>query len=207
MRERGILLLVMIAALCFVGPAAQAALVTFDMQAHGNGTYDLYASTPIADSAGIAGFNVDLVNILTAVHESPRALDLGVGAVRGFTSGRTDLAGPGALFAGQNTTDLASLIYGIGQTPGTFAMIPLGTDVGVPWTAPVLLASGTYDLAGPSPWFGNEVLANVFTQAYDGAPPAPEGFVVSADVALIPEPVTLTLLGLGCLAVLIRRRR
>lgn len=211
MRGSSILLVAMIAALCFVGPAAQAAIVTFDLQDHGDGTFDLYASTPIPDSSGIAGFNVDLVNILTATHESPKADDTALFVTRGFTSGRIDLAGPGALFAGQDTSSGSvpdNLIYGIGQTPGTFPTNPLNpNNVGVPWTAPVLIASGTYDIQGPDPWFGNQVLANVFTQAYQGAPPPPEGFVAVAGVVLIPEPATLGLLVLGGLTLLRRRRK
>ena len=77
----------------------------------------------------------------------------------------------------------------------------------MPWTAPVLIASGTYDTQGPDPWFGNQVLANVFTQVYQGAPPPPEGFVAVADVVLIPEPATLAVLGIGLLLALLRRRR
>ena len=184
MKRSSIVLMAVIAALCFVGPAAQASIVTFDMQASGDGTYELFAHASLGDNFGIAYFNADLVNILTATHESPRALDMGTGAVRGFTIGRADLAGPGALFAGQNTTDLATLIYGIGQTPGSFSTLPFATDVGVPWDMPVLLASGPWDTGGPSPAFGNEVLANIFTEEWTSGG-IPAGLVVSADVVLV----------------------
>ena len=189
--------------------AAQAATVHFNLVHTGaGGTFDLFASTPIPDSSGIAGFNVDLVNILTATHESPKADDTALFVTRGFTLGRINLAGPGALFAGQNTTNITSLIYGVGQTAGTFPTNPLNpNDVGVPWTAPVLIASGTYG-PGTLPGFGNEVLGSVFTSVYEGDPPPPEGLVASVTTTteVTPEPATLALLFLGGLALLRHKR-
>ena len=106
MRGSGILLLAMIAALCFVAPAAQAAIVTLDLRDYEDGTFDLFASTPIPDSYGIAFFNIDLVNILTATHQSPKGTDADANyIVRGFTTDAGPLAGDGALFAYQNTMD------------------------------------------------------------------------------------------------------
>lgn len=170
-----------------------------------DGTFDLYASASPGDNAGISFFNVDLVGILTATHQSPRALDLGTGTVRGFTVGRGDLAGDGPLFAGQDTSSgtTASLIFGIGQTAGSFTLLPLGTDVGVPWAVPVLLASGTYSTNPASPDFGQEVVANVFTAVDDVDAAAAD---VTTLVTRIPEPVTLSILALGGLALLKRRR-
>ena len=65
----------MIAALCVVTPIAQAAYVTLDLQVDAGGTFDLYASTPLADSYGISFYNIDLENILTATHTSPMGVD------------------------------------------------------------------------------------------------------------------------------------
>ena len=170
------------------------------MRDHFDGTFDLYASASLGDNAGIAFFNVDLVNILTATQQSPKGLDDSLFIVRGFDLGGGDLSGDGAMWAGQSTaSDDApdNLIYGIGQTAGTFGT--LGSPRGIPWDAPVLIASGTYSMNPASPWFGDEVVGNVFTA---------EGEVdaAAADVILIPEPVTLSILALGGLALLRRRR-
>ena len=167
----------------------RGATVTLKLStAAGTGTYKVYASSSSGDNAGIAAYDIALTNILTAVHESPRALELGVDVVRGFTVGRLndDLADHRALFAGQNTTDLPTLIFGIGQTAGNLSMIPIGSDVGVPWSAQVLLISGAYDNGGPEPSFneaqtdvlifqngtgtGNPVAADQITFIYEAIP-------------------------------------
>ncbi len=196
-------ILVLLAVLCFVGSAAQAAVVTLDMRDYGDGTYDLYASSSLGDNYGIVYYNIDLVNILTAVHESPTGYDLAISAVVGFAGARSNLTGDGALFAYQDTlvgSAPASLIYGIGQTAGDRALLG---ETGVPWTAPVLLASGTYDVGGPAPGYGQELVVNILTQEWtDG--PIPEGLVRAAEV--IPEPATMAILALGAIAFLARRR-
>ena len=182
------------------GMVAQAATVHFELYDYMDGTFELYASASLGDNAGISFFNVDLVNILTATHQSPKGVDMDAGFVtRGFTGGAPDLAGDGALFAFQNTLDAPTLIYGIGQTAGTFNTA--GSPRGVPWAVPVLIASGTNPA---NPDFGPEAVANVFTT--DGEVGA-EAAQVTTHVTRVPEPVTLTMLGLGGLAMLIRRRR
>ena len=206
MRVSIFLFVAMIAALCFVGSAAQAATVHFELMDYLDGTYEVYGSASLGDNAGISYFNIDLVNILTATHETPRAMDMGTGYVRGFTVGRTNLTGDGPLFAGQDisgTTD--PLIFGIGQTAGSFTLFPFATDEGVPWTAPVLIASGTYSTNPAEPNFGTEVVANVFTAVDEVDCAAAEE--VTTGVTRIPEPVTLAVLGLGGLLMLLRRRR
>ena len=204
-RRSSIVLMAMIALLCFVGSAAQAATVTLDLQADAGGTFDLYASSSQGDNFGIAYYYIDLVNILTATHQSPVGNDVAMGGMAGFSGGRSDLTGDGALFAYQDTNSgnaPDSLIYSIGQTVGTRAL----TDAtGVPWAAPVLLASGTYDTQGPAPWFGQEVLVTVFAFEWTGGDIP--GLIEQADVVLIPEPATLGLMVIGGLAMLRDRRR
>ena len=185
------------------GMVAQAATVHFELYDYMDGTLELYASASLGDNAGISFFNVDLVDILTGTHQSPKGVDMDAGFItRGFTGGAPDLAGDGALFAFQNTLDAPTLIYGIGQTAGTFNTA--GSPRGVPWAAPVLIASGTYSLNPANPDFGPEAVANVFTT--DGEVEV-EPATVTTHVTRVPEPVTLTMLGLGGLGVLIRRRR
>lgn len=149
------LYIITLISLGFVSMLAHGSTITLEMRT-GGGIYELYASSSSGDNFGIAAYKIVLTNILTAVQKSPRALELGTNVVRGFTVGRFNLNGPGPLFAAQNTTDLPTLIFGIGQTPGNFNMIPIDSDVGVSWASPVLLASGTYNVEGPDPAF-NEV--------------------------------------------------
>ncbi len=178
----------MIGVLCFVAPTAQAAYVTLDLQVDEGGTFDLYASTPLADSYGISFFSIDLENILTATHTSPTGMDLDAGYIsRGFTGGGSDLTGDGPLFAYQDVISSNgpdSLIYGLGQTAGSFTT--LGNPRGMPWTAAVKIATGTWDIGGSAPNFGNEVHVNVFAKEWTSGP-LPGGFVEGADVVLIPE--------------------
>ena len=204
--RKNIVVMALVAVLCLVGPAVQAVTVTLDMRDNGDGTYDLYASSSTGDNFGIAYFNIDLVNILTATHQSPTDFALGGTGTVGFAGARANLTAPGALFAYQDTSanNADKILYGVGQTAGTYAggVAP----VGIPWTAPVLLASGTY--SGAAPGFGAEKVVNVFTQEWaDGDPPS--GIVAPADsVVLIPEPATMVMLALGAgLMVALRRRR
>ncbi len=187
-RRCSILLMAMLGLLCFVAPTAQAAYVTLDLQIDEAGTFDLYASTPLADSYGISFFAIDLENILTATHTSPTGLDLDVGYLnRGFTGAGSDLTGDGALFAYQDVISgngPDNLIYGLGQTAGSFAT--LGNPRGMPWTAAVKIATGTWDIGGSAPNFGNDVAVNVFALEWT-AGPIPRGLVEGADVVLIPE--------------------
>jgi len=107
------------------------------------------------------------------------------------------VTGDGALFAFQNTLDLPTVLYGIGQTAGT--LNTAGTPRGIPWSVPVLLASGPYSNPG-SPWFGSEYPVNVFTAVDD-----PDVF--AATLRLIPEPATMAVLALGAGLFMLSRRR
>ena len=161
----------MIAVLCFVGPAATAATVTLDLQVSAAGTFDLYAETPVGDSYGIAFFNIDLENILTAMHTSPMGVDSDAGISRGFTGGGGDLTGYGALFAYQNILSgdgPDSLVYGIGQTAGSFAT--LGSPSDMSWAASVKIATGTWDIGGSAPAFGSDTMVNVFSEEWTSGP-------------------------------------
>jgi hypothetical protein len=160
-------------------------VVTFTLDDHEDGTFDIYASTQPGSSAGISYYNIDLVNILTAEDESPMGFDADALILRGFTIGGADLTGDEALFAAQDSVSgnaPDNLIYGIGQTAGS--MNTFGTPRGVPWDEMVLIASGTYTYGGPSPEFGDEIIANIFTEEWiDGE--IWEGFIEAADVELV----------------------
>jgi hypothetical protein len=195
--KRMSLLLAAVSLLSVMG-AAQASVVTLDLQVdQGAGTWELYGSASLDNNGGIAGFNIDLVDIASATVMAPKGYDMDSHENRGFTIRSADLTGDGAVFAGQNTTVEASLIYGIGQYAGTFNFDP-GSQTSVPWDAPVLLASGTC-AGGSSPWFGDSTNVNVFTDS---------GITTHAagEIILTPEPAVLSLLALGAVAMLRRRR-
>ncbi len=122
------------------------------------GTFQLLAEVDPAVGGGLSGFNIDLINIDSAVNLAPR---LAVGGLpqRGFTVGLQDLSGDGSLFSEQNLVNQESLIFGIGQTAG--GSVPEGfTGINVPWGSPVTLATGTWSAARPT--LGESTTATLF---------------------------------------------
>jgi hypothetical protein len=143
-------------------------------------------------------------NILTGAMAGPNGLDLNAGTKRGFTQAGTTAAGASELevFGGQNTTDATTLIYGIGQTGGSLTGLP-PAHPDTFWSSPVLLASGTYTVGG-NPSIDPNSSVTVFRSATDVTTSA-AGLNILPTVS-VPEPMTLSLLGLSALALLRRRR-
>lgn len=118
-----------------------AAAVYLDLEVNETaGTFQLFADATADNNGGIAGYSIPLSGVTTVRNLAPRGFDANVQTNRGFTLAPAWTAG-GDLFAGQNISDADSVIYGIGQTSGTFNVVG-GT--GVPWGAHVLLADGTF---------------------------------------------------------------
>jgi hypothetical protein len=152
------------------------------------------------DNAGIAGFTINMKDVSTATMAGPKGFDFAAGMItRGFIlQGTTFDASTSEyeILGGQSTIDPNTLLYGIGQSAGAIIGLPPQIP-NTPYDNPVVLASGTF-AAGKTPTIVSGS-ANVFTAT--GAVTAS-----AATVVIVPEPVTLTLLGVGALALLRRRR-
>jgi hypothetical protein len=207
------LLAAMFAALFSAAPV-RAALVDLELWTFGPGaaepldTWQLMASaTSSADNDGFAGYNIDLVNINSADNLAPVILSGGT-PIQGFTIGGADLAGDGAIFAGQDSTNPASILYHVAE-PGFTGPDPAPlVGENVPWgLPPILLATGT------GPWqlvdFGSSTNVNLWHegQAALGGVGAGAAEVRISVHRVIPEPSTGLLLAFGLLGLAKPRRR
>ena len=168
----------------------EMATVTFTLRDNGDGTFSVYASTSAGDNVGLSYYNIELENITSASDVAPSGVSP-TWVPFGFQGEGLDLpnmtpeAPMWTLFSYQNSA-LGQILYGIGQTSGTAATAVGPPSEGIPWEALVLLATGTYDTEGPSPAFGSEVLANIFTEEWTTGP-IPDGLVELANVVLVYE--------------------
>jgi hypothetical protein len=197
----------------FSAPSTRAATVVLELRTFGPGapeplnTWKLLASaTSSTDNDGLAGYNIDLININSADNLAPQILSGGT-PVRGFIVGGDDLVGDGAIFAGQDSTSPASILYHVGEPgfPGPDPSPLVGRNV--PWgEPPILLATGT------GPWdlvdFGSSTNANIWAEgeaALGGvnADPAEVALVIHR---IVPEPTTAVLLALGLMGLTAQRR-
>ena len=171
-------------------PEPDPATVTFTLQDNGDGTFAVYASSSAGDNVGLSFYNIELENITSASDVAPSGVSP-TWVPFGFQGEGLDLPNmtPAApmwtLFSYQSSA-LDQILYGIGQTSGTAATAVGPPSEGIPWEALVLIATGTYDTEGPSPAFGSEVLANIFTEEWTTGP-IPDGLVEAANVVLVYE--------------------
>jgi hypothetical protein len=188
---------------------AQAAAVHYTFDETAPGSWDVSVEVTGADTAGLSAYSLWVKapsgagvsfaqNILATV-------DAGF-ATYGFASGNvSQIAFPTLdLYSAGNFQTLTAKLLGVGMVaiddPGAFPPGSPHVQLVVPallgtFTTPVGL--GVADL-----YPGDAGLFNAAGDAFHSAPPA-----ATFTVNPIPEPVTLTLLGLGGLALLIRRRR
>lgn len=161
----------------FISSAAissPAATVQFTLDI-GSGTFTLYARASAGDNGGIALYSVPLTgSILTLDHRSPYAVSSANFFPAGFRNLRS-ADGETFVVAGQPLTGPAeNYLYGIGQTSNS--MFGLGIPVaGLPdasadvaWSAPFVIATGTFNTSGTPPNFllpNPDMIAIVFATA------------------------------------------
>ena len=136
--------------------SAFAATVSFvlDNATGPPGTFTLYASASPGDNGGIASYGIPLTGPITSLnHRSPIVISSANFAPVGFSNLRSadDVTN---VFAGQPLSGpAANYLYGIGQTANSFANlgIPLAGSPDATsdsaWTAPIVIATGTYDVS------------------------------------------------------------
>jgi hypothetical protein len=115
------------------------------------GSFELTALASDGDNAGLATFGVPLVGDFTSIlNVSPAAAFVTAGGnagPAGFNFVRSAEDAP-LVTGGHNTTDAAfNLVYGLGQTPGSFEERGWMTanPTSPEWDVPVVLATGTFD--------------------------------------------------------------
>ena len=198
-----------------VAPAMAKPLVVIDVRLDGAGNFELAANAtgqvpgyPGTGNGGLSGFNLVLDSYVSADNLSPKYLDPAAQVFKGFQVGTATWTSPGDLFDGMISSNPDTLLYDVGIAPGD----PVGAMLtrGVPWDGPwCVIAAGVGE---PDYNACNELIllnrqdptvqassANVWTDQGVAT-------VVEADVWFVPEPATMTMLVLGGLAILRRRR-
>lgn len=204
---------------------ATAATITYTLDLTGApGTFTLKAATSGGDNAGLAVYGVPLSGtVLTLDNFSPQMSfgtkgafngPAGYGSVRSADIISSTL-NP-VVTGSQDTVNAAApnnLVFGIGQTAGSFATtgwtpIVAGTDAQA-WVAPVILATGTYTGTLGFNTQSVNLVGNAFASNTSSSAPAATIATQVLTGGTIPEPATVSLLGLAMVGGLgvIRRRR
>lgn len=206
---------------CLAGVARATPIVTYTLaiDSNGPGTFSVFADDSVGDNAGLASYAVSLFNVSTITNASPNATyfdasfsnhsSAGFDLFRSSNGSALD-ATVDPVTGSEDTvgaTGPTVIIYGYGQTADSFAAhnpFAGGFTVGVTqgtWAAHLLLITGTYDTAGPSPQFGpGPSTATVFVNNSSTD-------VTPANVQLlVPEPSFAGVCLIGLLAAFGRRR-
>ncbi len=213
------ILLTVLGVLFIAGAAvvAQANTVTLDIEA-GGGAWQVYADVS-GDNNGLSSFIIDVVgsggaSVTGSTMEAPFGFDTVQFGLFGFENRNDGSLGIG-IYAGQPT-----MYGGLPDPEGLDTLvlkdvgISAGSHYGTTWDAPVLLASGTYECAGPGELTVDvgDGQFNVLDSDWTGPGNVhkdPEVVPDSVDVCgvVIPEPAALSLLVLGGIGAMLRRGR
>ena len=192
---------VFVAVLALAAVTAHGADVEVEVVASG-GNFTLYVTDTVADTAtnrGIQGVDYNLTGAVTAFTFDANIATVVVSpaTVGGFVTATSATIGSFYnVVAAQTdfTNNPERLFVNVGQ--GAFSKVGVYTTVNI--ADPMVVGTGTYTGAAPTI---SSASANVLSDNGTG------GYSAStATVEIVPEPMTLTLLGIGALA-LIRRRK
>jgi hypothetical protein len=227
-KEKSMRRLVAIATLALFASGAGAAEVTLSLEPAGGNTFDLYMEvTNTSGSYGISSFSVFITGGSFTSNLSPypyfyQATPPFTGEYAGYEVLRQETAAnvAGAQDKiGANSTNIA-LMFGVGQSTVNWSQhanydpdMPSGFSVyheqnGIT-TSPSKVKIGTGTEASPA-WFdmakltSGDMYVTVFTTGSAQGTATP---TTNADLVFVPEPVTVSLLALGGLALIRRRRR
>jgi hypothetical protein len=147
---------------------------------------------------GIAEFAIPISGVTTAHRDAPGGLILPPMYVGFSGSATVDANGNALLLAAQDTLAPATIIWGYGVTAGTIYSLS--------WSAPGTPGSAT---PGVLAYDGTRNVGQTVSITY-GSPEADvfvygQFFGNATSISVVPEPATLSLLGLGLLVL--RRRR
>lgn len=211
MLKKGLLALV---ATLVLAASSQASVVNLTITNPSAGAWQAWASVS-SDTGGLSSFIINVtadngLTIATSLNKSPKSIDVDFNPV-GFTTLRYNYfpntpGTPGiGIQAGQPITSGIGILEGIGITAGSYT----GGGPTVTWTAPVLLASGTYT---GSTGALHVRLGNGGVNVLNGSNGVWSGGVVAATTVnggdlLIPEPATMLLVLGGLAGMIVRRRR
>jgi hypothetical protein len=211
-----------------VNPALNNPTVTYLLSINDNGSgvyqaghFAIYVTDSTSDgNTGLASYNLSLANGTTINNFSPRGLyDNGTSTTTddqiGFTLLRSG-ANTSPITGSQDTIDYPNgvvLVYGFGQTAGNLANNEPGGSTGsdgnptqASYKAVLEIAKGTF--SGLAPSFSNQAndTANDFVNN-SGASTEPTSLAFSTNTLSTPEPGSLSLLGIGAMGMLARRKR
>ena len=179
----------------------------------GYGQWQAYATATNCD--GISSFIIDVtpvsgdVAVTSSQSMAPWGIDASVPGLFGFANFANGANGIG-ISAGQpsmypggvnNLAKDSLVLLDVGILPGS--------HLGASWGAPVLLAQGTYSGDGQLKLDVGDGFFNTLNEPWTGPGHVSIASVVTSDIAVTPEPATLTLLGAGAalLKLMWRTRR